>query len=52
MISELTSIRMIANESVDEYNSRAEELIYNLDEVGESLSEKISVCIILKDISQ
>ena len=34
---------MIANESVDEYISRAEELNNNLDDVGEGSSEKMSI---------
>ena len=41
MISELTSIRMMANENAVEYISRAKELKYNLDEADEGLSEKI-----------
>ena len=49
-ISDLTSIRMKANESVVDYITRAEELQYNLDEVDEGLSEKIFVSIILKGL--
>ena len=45
-ISDLTSIRLKAYESVVDYISRAEELQYNLDEVDKGLSEKIFVSII------
>ena len=48
LISDITSIRMKANESVVDYITRAEELQYNLDEVDEGLSEKMFVSIILK----
>ena len=41
---------MIANESVVDYITRAEELQYNLDEVDEGLSEKMFVSIILKGL--
>ena len=50
LISDLTSIRMIANESIVDYITRAEELQYNLDEVDEGLSEKMFVSIILKGL--
>ena len=50
LISDLTSIRMKANETVVDYITRAEELQYNLDEVDEGLSEEMSVSIILKGL--
>ena len=40
LISDLTSKRMKANESVVDYFTRPEELQYNLNEVDEDLSEK------------
>ena len=52
LISDLTSIRMKANESVVDYTTRAEELQYNFDEVDEGLSEKMFVSIILKGLSK
>ena len=50
LISDLTSIRLKANEGIVEYITRAEELQYNLDEVDEGLSEKMFVSIILKGL--
>ena len=50
LISDLTAIRMKANDSVVDYITRAEELQYNLDEVDEVLSEKIFVSIILEGL--
>ena len=50
LISDLTSIRMKANESVVDYITRAEKLQYNLDGVYECLSEKMFVSIILKGL--
>ena len=50
MISDLISIRMKANDSVDDYITRAEELQYDLDEVDEGSIEKMFVSIILKGL--
>ena len=50
LISDLTSIKRKPNESLVDYITRAEELQYNLDEVDESLKEKMFVSIILKGL--
>ena len=50
LISDLTTIRMKAYESVVDYITRAEELQYNLDEIDEGLNEKMFVSIILKGL--
>ena len=50
LISDFTSIRMKSNESVVYYITTAEELQYNLDEVDESLSEKIFMSIVLEGL--
>ena len=52
LISDLTSIRMKAKESVVDYITRAEELQCNLDEVDQGLSEQFIVSIILKDLTE
>ena len=50
LISDSTSIRIKANESVVDYITRAEKLQYNLDEVDEGLNEKMFLSIILKTL--
>ena len=49
-ISELTILRKYNNESIVDYIPRAEDMQSKLSEVSESISEKMSVSILLKGL--
>ena len=51
LIEKLTNLKMIANESVIDYITRAEELQCNLREVDEQVSEPMLISIILKGLT-
>ena len=51
LIEKLANLKMIANESVIDYITRAEELQSNLREVDEQVSEPMLISIILKDLT-
>ena len=51
LIEKLTNLKMVANESVIDYITRAEELQSNLREVDEQVSKPMLISIILKGLT-